>query len=214
MTKKGALEVTADLDRIAQLFQEEWDALGIPQHIAMDYAKRTDMVSDAIERAAGIDRSAAASNGGWDPEQIGEEVGGPQVQDPDEPYMKGEFTQQENRELRERQEAGDMGPDRTVEEPQAPTPGVQASFSGLVKALKAGKLDAAGAARVAKALDLATTVVRKAGEIPPQFLENAKKKQDEAKEKDEKKDDSKKDESKDEKEGKKKAFTHGYNLSK
>lgn len=215
LTKKGAQQVTADLDRIANLVQSEYQTLGIPQPIADDFAKRIDMVSDAIERQAGITRQALTEYdpvnepteiGGWDPEQIGEEVGGPLRQDGDEAFMKAEFTQQEKRELRERQTKSELGPTKTTFEPQKPTPGVQASFKGLMAALKSAKLTPESASRIAKALNLATTVVTKsAGEMPPQFKENAKKKQDEAKEKDDKGDDEK-----DEKEAKK--ASHGYNL--
>ena len=210
LTKKGARQVTADLDRIATLFQDEWHTLGIPKHIAHDFALRCDMISDAVER------TAAASNGGWDPEQIGEEVGGPLVQDPDEPFMRGEFTQQEKRELRERVQSGDLGPTKTVPEPQSPTPGVQASFRGLVAALKMGGYDPAAAER---ALRLAANVVRQGKELPPEFLENAKKKKDEAKGdgEDEKKGGKKGADEQDEKKGEdekdeKKASFHGYDL--
>jgi hypothetical protein len=41
------------------------------------------------------------------------------------------------------------------------------------------------------ARDLATLTIRVAGEVPPQFLENIKKKKDEAKDKDDDKDDDK-----------------------
>jgi hypothetical protein len=200
MTKKGARQVTDDLDKIANLFQNEWEALGVPQHIASDFALRCDMVSDAVERTAGVSREAEASNGGWDAEQIGEEVSGPEVQEPDEPYMRQEFSQQENRELRERQQAGDLGPTKTTLEPQTPTPGVQASFKSLVTALKDGEYSEE---RVARALRLATDVVKQGkGKVPPEFLENIKKKKDDG-------DDEKKDEKKDDK---KASAEHGYNL--
>jgi len=192
LTKKGALQITDDLDRLAQLTQTEYETLGIPQHIAMDFAKRCDILSDGIWRTAGIDRDAAD----WDPEQIGEENAGPEVQEPDEPYMNQEFSQQENRELRERQQAGDLGP-KAVDEPQAPTPGVQASFGELVEALKAGDFDEA---RVAKALRLASAVVKQGkGKVPPEFLEHQKGK--------------KEDKEDDKKEDKEASFDHGYDLA-
>lgn len=194
MTKKGARRVTADLDRIAGLLQEEWRSLGIPRHIAFDYAKRTDMISDAVERTAQINHEAAASNSGWDPEDIGEEKSGPLVMDSDEDFMGQEFSQQENRELRERVQNHELGPDRTTFDPRTPSPGVQASFRGLVRALKGANLDREASARVAKALALATTVTEKSSDLPPELLENAKKKKDEAKDK-------------------KAGFSHGYNLS-
>jgi len=41
-------------------------------------------------------------------DDIGKEVSGPLLSEPDEPYMKGEFTQQENTELHDMQVAGDL----------------------------------------------------------------------------------------------------------
>jgi hypothetical protein len=200
LTKQGARQLTTDIDRIATVIQAEAESLGIPTHIATDYAKRCDIISDAIERQAGLDREAEASNGGWDPEDIGEEVAGPDVQEPDEPFMNQQFSQQENRELRERQQAGDLG-QTVVPDEQAPTPGVQASFKGLIAALKAGDYDEA---RVARALDLAAGVVKEGkGKVPPEFLENQKGKKDDDGEEKEKDDDGKKASA---------VFDHGYNL--
>lgn len=132
MTKKGARSVTAMLDRMATLFQTEWKVLGIPQHIAADMAYRSDLLSDTIEKAAGLSRKALSEfdpvkESGFDPETVGEEQSGAiETVEAAEPFMAGEFTQQENRELRERVESGDLGPDRTVDEPQAPQAGKQA----------------------------------------------------------------------------------------
>jgi len=152
ITKKGARQVTADLDKLATLFQDQWEALGIPQKIAKDFAYRCDMLSDAIEKRAG-----------FDPSQIGEETSGPQEGDSDESYMNQQFSQQENRELRERQEGGDLGATPNPEE-QTPTPGVQASAKALGDALKQAKLNAQAQAKVAKALELATRLVQAAEE--------------------------------------------------
>jgi hypothetical protein len=249
MTKKGARSVTANLDRLATLFQEEFETLGVPSHIASDFARRCDMLSDAIEKKAGIERTAldeldVVKEKGFDPEAIGEEVSGPEEGDSDEPYMRGHFTQQVNRELRERQEDGDLGM-TPVEEIQTPQPGKQASFeqigrleannrlsmavnrlqSAAVRLASAGRKDlslavsklasdymttqvgvlngdvsATQATTVLQAAnhllphlenvtnETATKVasmVTVAGKIPPQFLENANKKKDEAKDKEE-----------------------------
>ena len=124
MTKKGARSITTTLDRVAGLMEADWRSLGLPQHIANDMALRCDMLSDAIEKHAGL------KSADFNPEEIGEEKSGPQEQEPDESYMKGEFDQQENRELRERQEAGDLGASPN-DEPQTPTPGVQAALMDL-----------------------------------------------------------------------------------
>lgn len=52
LTKKGARSVTSDLDRIASLFEEAFDTLGVPQKVAADFAYRCDLLSDHIEREA------------------------------------------------------------------------------------------------------------------------------------------------------------------
>lgn len=81
VSKKGALQVTRDMDRLAGLIQTQNKALGIPDHIASDFVRRLDMLSDHIERTAG-----------FDPEDIGEETGGPLH---GSPHLNGEFTQEE-----------------------------------------------------------------------------------------------------------------------
>jgi len=137
MTKKGARTVTAALDRIASLMQEEFTTLGVPERIAMDFAYRCDLISDAVERQAGLDRKALTEldvnqEQGFDPETIGEEDGGPLEGDSDEPYMKAEFTQQEHRELRERVQDGDLGMTTNLEE-QTPQVGKQAEYAAVGK---------------------------------------------------------------------------------
>jgi hypothetical protein len=67
---------------------------------------------------------------GFDPEVIGEEVAGPAEKESDESYMNGHFTQQWNRELREKQETGEISDGKGSPEPQAPAAGVQASQTG------------------------------------------------------------------------------------
>jgi len=121
MTKKGAQVVTNDLDRVATLFQQDWTTLGIPQKLAVDFAYRCDLLSDAIEKRAGVPKTAAPD---FNPEEIGKEKAGPLEDEPDEAFMKGEFTQQENRELRERYQDGDLGITPNLD-PQAPASGKQ-----------------------------------------------------------------------------------------
>ena len=56
-----------------------------------------------------IKQADAASNGGFPPDSIGEQVKGPDGvpgSDAQKPWSKGEFTQQENVELDEKQEKG------------------------------------------------------------------------------------------------------------
>lgn len=143
MTKKGARSVTTALDQIASLFQNDYEVLGVPQHIANDFAMKCDLLSDRVERVAGIERQALSEldvnkEKGFDPEAIGEEVAGPLEGDGDESFMKAEFTQQENRELRERVQDGDLGM-KTNPEEQAPQSGKQASVNARL-ASACGKL--------------------------------------------------------------------------
>jgi hypothetical protein len=272
MTKKGAKSVTAALDQLANLFQADHETLGVPQRIATDFAYKCDLLSDTIEKQAGLPRRALTEldvnkEQGFDPEVIGEEVSGPLEGDSDEPFMKAEFTQQENRELRERVQDGDLGM-KTNPEEQAPQAGKQASVNSrlasacgdLMKASanvpnaivsnsiaklasaamaihlnhQAGLISTARAERTLTALGHVLSVVasnkdlakvasivalahkvimakksedeepakedkkpedeeapKVAGEIPPQFLENVKKKQEEGKEKGEDKEEKK-----------------------
>jgi len=139
LTKKGALEVTGTLDRLATLLHEERETLGIPERVAADFIHKCDLLGDHIERRAGIDPvTKEALDGddpvkepGFDPEQIGEEKAGPQEDEPDESYMDGHFSQQENRELREKAEEGGL----EDQERDDPTPGKQAAEDRLAEAL-------------------------------------------------------------------------------
>ena len=130
------------------LYQFDYEALGMPRHIAMDAAYRMDLLSDHVLKEAGLERDA-----NWNPAEIGVEVAGPKEQDADEPWMKGEFTQQENRELREEQEAGALGP-KTVEGPQAPQSGKQ-SFDVMGRQAAARQVVAAQRAVHEAALNVA-----------------------------------------------------------
>jgi hypothetical protein len=101
-TVQGARRVTAGLDNFASLFQSNHEALGIPQKVAMDFALRCDMLSDAIERGFSI-RNAA-----FDPSSIGKEVPGPLVSDSNNPFMTGEFTQERFNALAQKQMSGEL----------------------------------------------------------------------------------------------------------
>ena len=57
LTKTGALQVTRDLDRIANLFETEFETLGISQKVAADSGLRCDLLSREVEKTAGIERS-------------------------------------------------------------------------------------------------------------------------------------------------------------
>ena len=138
LTKKGAREVTATLDRIANLFQTEAATLGVDARIASDFAYRCDLLSDHLEKTAAADALGQDlnSNQEYDPSDIGREVAGPLEQlDSDEPWMKGQFTQQQFRDLHEMQQSGKMGP--LNPEPAAPQPGKQASKQAALTRLAA-----------------------------------------------------------------------------
>jgi hypothetical protein len=129
VTKQGTKAVVDTLDRIASLFQQDHTTLGIPETVAKDMAYRCDLLSDALEQnvKSALDELDVVKEDGFDPDDIGREVGGPvEAIDTDEAYMQGHFTQQNLRDLREHQEAGDLG-ESTNEEAQSPTPGKQAS---------------------------------------------------------------------------------------
>ena len=133
LSKNAAKIVATDLDRLAGLFEQDHVALGVPAHIAQDAAYRMDLLADQVMATAGLDRTALTGDDvlkeqGVDPDDIGKEKGGPQEQEPDESYMKGEFSQQENRELREKTQGGELSSGGASPEPQSPSPGVQASL--------------------------------------------------------------------------------------
>ena len=52
LTRKGALNLTSSIDRIASAVQENASVLGIPENIAKDFSYRCDLISDAVERTA------------------------------------------------------------------------------------------------------------------------------------------------------------------
>jgi hypothetical protein len=116
LTRSGARDVTSTIDRLASLIQEQCAVLGIDPRIAKDYALRSDMISDAIERTAAInfplkeaanEEGMSLPNDGWDADQIADKVPGALESDADEPYM-GTFTEEEHHELGERQEGGQL----------------------------------------------------------------------------------------------------------
>jgi hypothetical protein len=131
ISKQAARDVSNILDKAANEIQSKFAELGVPERIAVDFATRCDHLADHIEKTAG-----------WDPTNIGKEVAGPAKAEADEPFMKGEFTQQENRELRGLQEAGKLGP-KVVDGPRPPSAGKQAfevSFANLAKQAHAANL--------------------------------------------------------------------------
>jgi RecA-family ATPase len=57
LSKQGALQVTHDLDRLANLYQSEFETLGVTEKIATDFATKCDILSDILERRAGVERN-------------------------------------------------------------------------------------------------------------------------------------------------------------
>ena len=141
LSKQAAKKANHVLDAAASVITANAAAFGIKPEIAEKFAFQCDLIADHIAKQAGVDLTKLAAQRkqgltgddvfdegllGYDPEEIGEEVKGPEEHDADESYMSDKFTQQWNRELREKQEGGDLG-DTPSPEPQTPRPGVQAS---------------------------------------------------------------------------------------
>jgi len=152
ISKKGTIEVTATLDRLANLFEHSHETLNIPVRVAKDFAYRCDLLSSTLEKQAGVTKEALTEydpvkEPGFNPEEVGKETAGPLEGDRDEAYMDGEFDQQENRELREKVESGEISNKGIVPNERNPKPGKQAMDAQLAK--------------VADALDPASDYVRK-----------------------------------------------------
>lgn len=143
LTRRAALDANNALDHVAELIVTSAPSCGISSEVAQKFAAQCDMLADHIARHAGVDLvklAEARKQGlsgddvfdegktGFDAEEIGEEKAGPLQKEKDEPYMTSQFTQQENRELREKTEDGE-GKTKPSPEEQKPTPGVQASLS-------------------------------------------------------------------------------------
>lgn len=138
ITQKSAAEVTGTLDRVASLFEHEFTRLGVPKNVAVKFAYQCDLLSDHIQEFAAkkaLTEYDPVQEDGFDPEEVGKETDGPLEGDADESsYMDGEFTQQENRELRQRQQGGDLGTS-TIDNPRDPQPGKQADLEGAFQRL-------------------------------------------------------------------------------
>jgi len=123
LTRQGARNLTATLDRVATVIQNNPGLLGVDSKIAVDFARRCDLLSDAIEttavinfpKAAAIDETGTSvepgpGNNGFDANEIGDEVPGPLeiITPPSEPWMSGHFTQQKYVQLGEKQQSGEL----------------------------------------------------------------------------------------------------------
>ena len=93
LTRRGARNLTATIDRIASAVQENAAMLGIDPKIARDFAYRCDLISDAVETTAVANFPRRASE--VDPSDIGEEVPGPLVDGLDDVELDDHFTQKE-----------------------------------------------------------------------------------------------------------------------
>jgi hypothetical protein len=132
-SSKGARRVTATLDSLASLFQSHHASLGIPGKVAMDFALRCDMLSDSIDR-----RKQA---GYFNPAEIGVEEPGPLMYDENNPFMEGEFTQEEKRALSEKQMAGDLAANaaKHIADPKLASVIRKAAYSAALAALRTAK---------------------------------------------------------------------------
>ena len=123
LTRKGARNLTAALDLIANTIQKNPELLGIDNRIAKDFALRCDLLSDVVEkravqnyplnRKAGVDETGLSvdfSNGGFDANAIGDVVPGPLeiIEPPSEPWMDDHFTQENFMELGEMEQSGEL----------------------------------------------------------------------------------------------------------
>ena len=99
LTRRGARNLTATIDRIASAVQDNPALLGIDPKIAKDFAFRCDLISDAIETTAVANYPKAASD--FDADEIGETVPGPLVDGEVEADSEGHFTQDQFSELTE-----------------------------------------------------------------------------------------------------------------
>lgn len=117
LTRQGARNLTATLDRIASAVQENPSLLGIDAKIAKDFAYRCDLISDAVERTAvtnfpkSADENTAVPSAGGAymvakpgiEKEIGAETKGPiYEEDPaTSGDIKGQFTQADFHQLTE-----------------------------------------------------------------------------------------------------------------
>lgn len=177
LTRRGAANVTTDLDKIANLFQSRAAALGVPDKIAQDFAYRCDLLSDHIEKYAarmaaddetGTSVEPAPSNQGFDANAIGDEKAGPLeiITPPDEPWMAGEFTQQEFQALREKQQSGEMAENAAAGKADPKLASIEASIARLAKLAAVGTMtDTQAEAAVKKLVELDAALTEIEAEI-------------------------------------------------
>jgi hypothetical protein len=140
LTPQVANKITADLNKLAGLYANEFKTLGVPKDVAQDFARKCALMSKGLKRTAHkraldedppVQTDYPQTGPTYDAEEIGVEEAGPLEDEPDEPFMNEQFTQQENRELREKQEDGTLEKQKVDDEEKPPAPGVQASLEKL-----------------------------------------------------------------------------------
>lgn len=118
-SQEGVRQLTEMMDRLASTFEHHYPSLQVSRRLAFDLAKRLDLMSALIEEQAGLVTAGSHGHGtgimpsvpnqGFDPLEISKlEPGGALRSDPDEPYMRENFTEQETLELRTKQQAGNI----------------------------------------------------------------------------------------------------------
>ena len=91
LTRHGARNLTAAIDRIASAVQDNPSMLGIDPKIAKDFAYRCDLISDAVETRAVTN---FPKQGEAAVQEIGAETTGPIYEEDADPDLKGQFTQE------------------------------------------------------------------------------------------------------------------------
>jgi hypothetical protein len=177
LTRRGAANVTTDLDKIANLFQNRAAALGVPDRIATDFAYRCDLLSDHIEkyarRTAAVDETDGSvepgpANQGFDANEIGDLKAGPLevITPPDEPWMAGEFTQEEFVSLREKQQSGELAANAAAGQADPKLASLEESIAKLAKLAAMGTMtDTQAEAAVKKLLELENALTEVEAEI-------------------------------------------------
>lgn len=203
LSKEAAQAITADLDKLAQLFEADHTALGVPANVAKDFAYRCDLLSDFVEKqAAALDRTDSIQK------EFDQEVD--VSHQADEAYMADKTTQDELYELGKIVESGNLG--------KAALENIAAKVADLLKAAaddeeekeadeeeKEGEEEESD--KKAHLLNLANSLLRLAGDDDDDADADA---DADADDKEEDADDS--DDDADESGDKEASFAHGYSL--
>ena len=192
LTRRGAAHVTTDLDKIANLFQNHATTLGVPDKIASDFAYRCDLLSDHVEKyaqrvaaaqgeaeedaegkTAAVDETGTSiepfpGNKGFDANEIGDLKSGPLeiITPPNEPWMNGEFTQEEFMALREKEQSGELAANAAAGKADPKLASIEASIARLARFASVGTLtDTQAEAAVKKLVDLDAALTEVEAEI-------------------------------------------------